>query len=116
MNWRRGLWRLWLALSLCWIVLVGLFAWQHDGWMPSRTWACFEAKQAQGLNPFDCSDRDEQVRLSRAPVGLADIVAAAKEYAVYALLPPLITFALGLLAAWVVSGFWRKGAAGRVKG
>jgi hypothetical protein len=27
MNWRRGLLRLWLVLSLCWVVVVGLYAW-----------------------------------------------------------------------------------------
>ena len=45
MNLRRGLLRLWLALSLCWVIFVGVFAWHHDGWMNSRTAACFEAKE-----------------------------------------------------------------------
>jgi hypothetical protein len=115
MNWRRGLLRLWLALSLCWIAGVGVFAWEHNAWMKSRTAACFEAKRAQGVNPWDCFDRDEQVRLSIEPVGLADIAAAAKEYTVVALLPPLVTLVLGLLGAWVISGFARKreGAEGK---
>ena len=52
---------------------------------------------------------DEQVRLRNEPVGLADLAGAAKEYAVIALLPPLVTLALGLLAAWVLSGFAREG-------
>jgi hypothetical protein len=34
----------------------------------------------------------------------------AKRYAAYVLLPPLITLALGLLGAWVVSNFERRGA------
>jgi hypothetical protein len=33
-----------------------------------------------------------------------------KRYVAYVLLPPLITLALGLLGAWVVSSFERKGA------
>jgi hypothetical protein len=30
MNWRRGLLRLWLVLSLCWIAGVGLYAWARS--------------------------------------------------------------------------------------
>jgi hypothetical protein len=33
-----------------------------------------------------------------------------KRYVAYVLPPPLITLALGLFGAWVVSGFERKGA------
>jgi hypothetical protein len=38
------------------------------------------------------------------------IAATIKEFAPYALLPPLVTLVLGLLGVWVVSGFARKGA------
>jgi hypothetical protein len=110
MNWQKGFWRLWLALSLCWIVVVGVYAWQDRAWMQSRANACFEAKQTQGLNPFECYGGDERIRLSNAPVGLADIAAAAEEYVAVALTPPLIVFGLGLLGAWVMSGFARRGA------
>jgi len=34
----------------------------------------------------------------------------AKRYALYLLVPPLATLVLGLLSAWVVSSFERKGA------
>jgi hypothetical protein len=34
----------------------------------------------------------------------------AKRYIAYVLLPPLVTLALGLLGAWVVSSFERRGA------
>jgi hypothetical protein len=30
MNWRRGLLRLWLVLSVCWIAGVGVYAWKHE--------------------------------------------------------------------------------------
>jgi hypothetical protein len=30
MNWRKGLLRLWLVLSLCWIAGVGVYAWKHE--------------------------------------------------------------------------------------
>ena len=39
----------------------------------------------------------------------------AKRYAAYVLLPPLITFALGLLGAWVLSSFERRGALRRLR-
>jgi hypothetical protein len=30
MNWRKGLLRLWLVLSLCWIAGIGVYAWKHE--------------------------------------------------------------------------------------
>jgi hypothetical protein len=30
MNWRRGLLRLWLVVSLCWIAGVGVYAWKQE--------------------------------------------------------------------------------------
>ena len=39
MSWRRGLLlRLWLALSLCWIVAVGVYVWTQEPWIWSRQW------------------------------------------------------------------------------
>jgi hypothetical protein len=110
MNWRRGLLRLWLVLSLGWIVSFGVYLWNDNAWISSRTTACFEARRAEGASPYSCLDPNEFLRRARAPVELADVFAAAKEYAVYAFLPPLIALVLGLLGAWVVSGFARKGA------
>jgi hypothetical protein len=107
MNWRRGLLRLWLVLSLCWIVALGVFAWEQAPWKAFRMAACEEA----GGNPIDCYDA-ERAR-PEAPVGLSDIAAVGKrwgkELAVFALLPPLITLVLGLLGVWVVSGFAHSG-------
>jgi hypothetical protein len=109
MNWRRGLLRLWLALSLCWIVGVGAVAWER-GPVASRDQAlaaCFEARKAEGANALSCLN---EVTPRNDPVRLADIPIMIKEYGAYALLPPLIAFVLGLLGAWVVTGFARKDA------
>ncbi len=108
MNWRRGLLRLWLVLSLCWIVGVGALAWER-GPVTSRDRAlaaCFEAKKAEGVNVFDCLN---EVTPRNDPMTSADIPSAIREYGAYALLPPLIAFVLGLLGAWVAAGFARKG-------
>ena len=37
MNWRRGLLRLWLVLSLCWIAGLGLYAWKQEPWILSSS-------------------------------------------------------------------------------
>jgi hypothetical protein len=66
MNWRRGLLRLWLVLSLFWIIAVGIFAWENDLFKFARMAACAEAKRAQGADAFICGlseHLDEQVRL-----------------------------------------------------
>jgi hypothetical protein len=30
MNWRKGLWRLWCALSLCWVISIGAIVWNTE--------------------------------------------------------------------------------------
>jgi hypothetical protein len=111
MNWRKGLWRLWLALSLCWIVWAGVSAWQQEQIRQSRDRAlqfCFSKQEAGGGNIIDCFG-DETIFPPGAPP-LVNIATAFGKYAAYALLPPLIVLVPGLLGAWVVSGFARKGA------
>jgi hypothetical protein len=100
MNWRRGLVRLWLALSLGWIAGVGVLAWGHEQTTASRDQAlkaCFEASKAEGTDIFSCfSDETIYPALGSKTVG---------EYTAYAFLPPLVTLVLGLIGAWLV----RKG-------
>ena len=131
MNLRRGLLRLWLALSLCWIVVVGLYAWPVLS--ADVDLSCVKI---QNTNEFVCFHRilsdlatlkvgDRTVRadpefLQLSPEEQNQTIAEAlsgmgttaiiREYAPYALLPPLLALALGVLTAWVLSGFALKGA------
>jgi hypothetical protein len=114
MNWRKGWLRLWLVLSLCWIVGIAVFAWHQEQARADqeKTYrACFARKEAEGANPFTCPSEgpayhiDELWRLEN------DTMAARlKGYAINAFLPPLAALALGLLGVWVISGFTLKGA------
>jgi hypothetical protein len=96
MNWRRRLLRLWLVVSLCWIAGVGLYAWKQEPGLSSSQFAYETASSPEKQN-----EREIMGGLN------AEL---AKRYAAYVLLPPLITLALELLGAGVVSGFERKGA------
>ena len=73
MNLRRGVLRLWLVLSLCWIVGVGVFAWGHEQTMASRDQAliaCFEARKAEGTDMFSCFlDERRPIPLWVKPLG-----------------------------------------------
>src|SRR5262245_57359618 len=95
MNWRRRLLRLWLVLSLCWIAGVGVYAW----------------KQEPGISS---SQSGYEIAASPEKQNEKEIVGSlnaelAKGYVAYVLLPPLITLVFGLLGAWVVSSFERRG-------
>ena len=91
MNWRRRLFRLWLVLSLCWIAGVGVYAWKHESQF--------------GYEIASSPEKQNEKEV----VGSLN-VELVKRYVAYVLLPPLITLALGLLGAWVVSSFERKSA------
>jgi|SoimicmetaTmtLMB_FD_contig_61_445302_length_1040_multi_2_in_0_out_0_1 hypothetical protein len=97
MNLRRGVLRLWLVLSLCWIVGVGVFAWGYEQTMASRDQAlraCFEARKAEGTDMFSCFLDETPYPALGKTVG---------EYAAYAFLPPLVTLVLGLIGAWLAA-------------
>jgi hypothetical protein len=120
MNWRKGLLRLWCALSLCWIVGVGISAWKQEQGRAARKEAwdrCIEQKEIAGENSFE----QRSVCISSSGFSSIEqyvdetfiypdtvtwaIKKYSREYAALALLPPLFALALGLLGAWVVSGF-----------
>ena len=101
MSWRRGLLRLWLVLSLCWIAGVGLYAWRQEPWILSSSEFVFESTPD--------SARDQQKESADKIINSLN-AETAKRYALYLLVPPLATLVLGLLSAWVVSSFERKGA------
>jgi hypothetical protein len=96
MNWRRGLLQLWLLLSVGWIAGVGMYAWNQEPGLSSSQFAYETASSPE--------KQDEKEIVGSQNVELV------KRYAAYVLLPPLLTLALGLLGAWVVSSFERKGA------
>jgi hypothetical protein len=93
MNWRRRLLRLWLVLSLCWIAVVGVYAWKQEPGISSSQFGYEIASSPEKQN--------ERGGLN------AEL---AKRYIAYVLFPPLVTLALGLFSAWVVSSFERRGA------
>jgi hypothetical protein len=91
MNWRRGLLRLWFVLSLCWIAGVGLSS--------SREFVFEDGPDTA---------RDQQSESLEKIINSLN-AETAKQYALLVLVPPLATLVLGLLSAWVVSSFERKG-------
>jgi hypothetical protein len=96
MNWRRRLLRLWLVLSLCWIAVVGVYAWKQEPGISSSQFG------------YEIASSPEKQNERERPGGLnAEL---AKRYIAFVLLPPLVTLALGLLGAWVVSSFERRSA------
>jgi hypothetical protein len=102
MNWRRGLLRLWLVLSLCWIAGVGLYSWRQESWILSSS---REFVFEDGPD----TARDQQSESLEKIINSLN-AETAKQYVLLLLVPPLATLVLGLLSAWVVSSFERKGA------
>jgi hypothetical protein len=102
MNWRRGLLRLWLVLSLCWIAGVGLYAWKQESWTLSSS------REFVFEDDPDTARDQESESLEKIINSLN--AETAKQYALLLLVPPLATLAFGLLSAWIVSSFERKGA------
>src|SRR5262245_61186544 len=101
MNWRKGSLRLWLVLSLCWIAGVGVYAWKHEpGISPSQV----------GYEIASSPEKQNEEEI----VGNLN-AELAKRYVAYVLLPPLVTFALGLLGEWGLWGFERRGALRRLR-
>jgi len=125
MNWRKGLWRLWLALSLCWVIFIGVIVWNieqnHAERWETQVSCVKEEKEKQGRSDSSgdifstCAGRSgitaEDFRLTFDRSSVTDTIKSYfKEYGARMFLPPLLTLGLGLLVVWVVSGFARGGA------
>jgi len=122
MNWRRGLWRLWCALSLCWVIFIGVIVWnieQNHAMRLETHVSCVKEEKEKQQRPESSTDifdtcarrsgittKDFRLDFDRLTV-TETIKSYFKEYGARVLLPPLVTLGFGLLAAWVVSGFVR---------
>ena len=106
MNWRRGLLRLWIVGSLCWVVSVGWFAYKRERHIEAGaalTTLCEQDKIAQGGNPFACIG--EWYYEPNIPMDTKRLI---KDYAPWTVLPPLGVLIAGLLGYWVFAGFARN--------
>jgi hypothetical protein len=93
MNWHRRLLQLWLLLSLCWTAGVGVYAWKQEPDISQFVYEIASSPEKQNEKEIVGSLNAE----------------LAKRYAAYVLFPPMVTLALGLVGAWVVSSFERMG-------
>jgi preprotein translocase subunit Sec61beta len=126
MNWHKGFFRLWCMLSLCWVISIGVYAFigeqrveAFNHCLKDEDGVTKELQRAQGrdtsagLISFCSYSSGHATDDPFAELGVRDNpdvntqtrVKYVKEYAQLITLPPLVTLALGLLVAWVVSGF-----------
>jgi|ERR1051325_12093324 hypothetical protein len=105
MNWRRGLLRLWILASVCWLITIGWFAYQ-DWWLPRQAafdqQACIDLRTAtRAGNPFDCFDKGVKFD------DLIPIWRIVSYYLLLALGPAIAVFVFGVAVIWVLTGFTR---------
>lgn len=127
MKWRRGFIRLWVVVSVLWVVLVGVVEGKNVEW---RLWGDWRKNDvvvtlidgrtvqfpASMSGPeIDAALKDSNLPERRFPV--ITIVVTWWDYArevsflaQWALLPPAIVFALGVVGAWVIRGFKNTGS------
>jgi hypothetical protein len=103
MNWRRGLFRLWIAASLCWITLVGWEIYEDSKALAEQR-ACLAEREANpGLgNPFEC------FKMGMFE-DLIPVETRALRWGIVMALPPLGALFIGLGTLWVISGFAPRG-------
>jgi hypothetical protein len=86
----------WFVLSLCWIAGVGVYAWKQEPGISSSQFG------------FEIASSPER-QTEKEIIGSLN-AELAKRYVAYVLLPPMVTLALGLLGAWVVSRIEQRDA------
>src|SRR5262245_9543453 len=96
--WRRGFFRLWVALALAWVIFIGVQAFR-DTSIPSLTKSC------SMLRDF-VDDRTGQ-HLGDDDVERCEAVWRQKriELVAQALVPPLAVLIIGIIFGWIVRGF-----------
>lgn len=99
MNWRRGLFRLWLALSFAWAIFAAV-SWYQAVWIPSLgVNACLKARTDNPAlgNVFDCFP-DQNMFSDLAGANIPNLVA-------FMFGPPLVIFVVGAASLWIGRGF-----------
>jgi hypothetical protein len=124
MNWRRGLFRVWLAISILWIcgtaayvVAIPITVWSPGqlpnpqggiaqypwqmNWTAANEKSCFDARvRDRSLgNPYDCFDNAKDPQQAH-PVGPALDV-----FLIFGLVPPLGLLIVAAACRWVFQGF-----------
>ena len=113
----RGLFRLWLVLSVLWIGAVGIVVWHEKNWMfkpdglilvPGSTadicstakdeQQCFDLLRAAGKNPYTALDELDRDRSEQRRKTIQFVSTVA-------LVPPAFVLALGSALLWAVRGF-----------
>ena len=98
MNWRRGLWRLWIAASAVWLLGVVAFA-AADISIPSLTRECSVLLEFEDVSTGKKLGHDEVARCeTRWRSERWELV--AKAFA-----PPGLVLIAGLVFGWIIGGF-----------
>jgi hypothetical protein len=115
MKWQRGLFRLWIVLSACWIVAVGSFTWstlpRDEEVVPPGYVVDFDKPLPtlphwDPLDPKPPFDPNQPYTIIRS----AERIEQIKRAVVVAFAAPSIVLILGTALAWVVRGFRSAGA------
>jgi hypothetical protein len=116
-NWRRGLLRVWIVLSICWVGLVAELAredfvemctWTFDclppgAWLNGIRISTFPPGMAGGPSTVrPVPDQPEQIP------GLSFRLNHFAKYALAAVAPPIGALLLWVVVAWIVAGFSRR--------
>jgi hypothetical protein len=101
-EWKRGLIRLWLVASICWIGFAGYS--RYDGvmeaWQPDTTCSKLEEENQQaGRQIYDLEKCRQFVTDDKA----ATIYSALK----FVFAPPVLALAIGIATWWALKGFRR---------
>jgi hypothetical protein len=107
MNFHRGLFRLWIVVSIFWVAIISgiaYFTFLAPRETAASQQACADARIADPKlgNPYACFD---------GPVSFDDLIPigpAVTKYVSMAVLPPVALLGFGLIVMWVGRGFRAK--------
>jgi hypothetical protein len=110
----RGLLRLWVVLSVCWVVAIGAVTWSTLNWTKEwklvPDWAEKDDPSWAEVSTPVCAQPNPKSnqKLCYLEDHSKERVEQIKTGAVLAFTPPIGALVLGLAVAWVVRGFRRS--------
>jgi hypothetical protein len=108
MNWRGGMFRIWIVASLIWISFVSFLAYKAIAvprHIAAQEQRCFDERQADPSlgNPFDCFKHGEFMFADVLPIERGRIL----PFIGIAAGPVCAAFALWFVVEWIAAGFRR---------
>lgn len=105
LNWRKGVFRLWVVGSILWVAWAALNTDPVHVWQERRNLIAEGLELSQEAHETEAEAKRTSLKIMQNDVRIAVRTRQLNGALTYIAAPPLIALAFGLVSLWIASGF-----------